>query len=124
MSPHKALFGHDKICHGSSYELLKKLDCLNEPDFKVYSDPDKIKKIQNSIMDKIRMAHERNEKRYNLRVRKPLWKIGQVVFRRLFPQSSMIKNFNANVTSPLPCEYKTLLRVTNINKYFSIKMLL
>lgn len=95
MSPHKALFGHEKICHGSSYELLKNLDCLNEPDLKIYSDPDKIKKFQNTIMEKIRIAHERNEKRYNIRTRKPLWKVGQVVFRRLFPQSSMIKNFNA-----------------------------
>lgn len=95
MSPHKALFGHEKICHGSAYPLLKSLDSLNEPDLRVHADPEKIRKIQDSLMSNIRAAHEKNEKRYNLRVRKPQWKEGQIVFRRLFPQSSSPKNFNA-----------------------------
>jgi hypothetical protein len=95
MSPHKALFGHEKICHGSAYSLLKTLDCMNETDMKVISDPDRIRRIQDSLMDKIRTAHERNEKRYNLRVRKSKWLVGQEVYRRLFPQSSFPRNFNA-----------------------------
>lgn len=95
ISPHKALFGHEKVCHGSAYDLLRKLDCLNEPDVRVLSDPDRIKRIQSELMNSIRAAHERNENKYNLRVRKPKWRIGQEVYRRLFPQSVFSKNFNA-----------------------------
>uniref|UniRef100_T1GSL8 Uncharacterized protein n=1 Tax=Megaselia scalaris TaxID=36166 RepID=T1GSL8_MEGSC len=31
-------------------------------------------------MDKIRQAHEQNEKRYNLRIRKQNWKVGQEIY--------------------------------------------
>lgn len=110
MSPHKALFGHEKICHGSAYDLLKSLDCLNNPDTRVYADPDKITAIQESLMQKIRKSHENNEKRYNLRVRKQNWKVGQEVFRRLFPQSSMLKNFNAKFSPKFAkCRIKEIL---------------
>lgn len=93
MSPHQALFGHEMVCHGSVYTLLKKLDCLQETDVRVDVDIDRIRRIQNGLMDKIRAAHEKNDRKYNLRVRKAKWVIGQEVFRRLFHQSDFGKQF-------------------------------
>uniref|UniRef100_T1GIE9 Uncharacterized protein n=1 Tax=Megaselia scalaris TaxID=36166 RepID=T1GIE9_MEGSC len=82
------------VCHGSTYKLLRQLDCLKEPDIQVISKPDKMRKIHDEIMTKIQEAHERNEKRYNLRSRERKFHLGQTVFRRLFHQSELSKHFN------------------------------
>lgn len=37
MSPHKALFGHEKVCHASAYPLLKNLYCLSDSDISISS---------------------------------------------------------------------------------------
>lgn len=95
MSPHRALFGHEMVCHGSAYQLLKKLDCLQESDMRIVNNPDRISDIQNELMMKIRTAHEKNERKYNLRARKAKWTVGQEVYRRLFHQSDFGKQFNA-----------------------------
>lgn len=97
MSPHFALFGHDMICHGSVYGLLRKLNCLEENEFRVEAKHDKMRRIYNNIIEKIYECHERNERRYNLRSRKAKFVVGQTVFRRLFHQSDLSKHFNAKL---------------------------
>lgn len=109
VSPHYALFGSNKICHGSSYALLKKLDCLSDPDIRV-DDVSKVQKIHEDIADKIRQAHEKFEKSYNLRTRKIKFVKGQEVFRRLFHQSDLSKSFNAKFAPKFSkCKVKEIL---------------
>lgn len=95
MSPHFALFGHEMVCHGSTYDLLRKLDCLKEGDFKVEQNCDKMRRLHDNIMERILEVHERNERRYNLRSRKTKFEVDQTAYRRLFHQSDMAKHFNA-----------------------------
>lgn len=110
MSPHKALFGQDMVCHGSDYQLLKKLDCLNEVDVNVLADTDKIRKLQTDLLNKIKLAHSKNERTYNLRVRKSNWIVGQEVYRRLFHQSDFGKQFNAKFAPKFEkCRVKEIL---------------
>lgn len=94
VSPHFAMFGTNKICHASAYDLLRKLDCLAEPEMQTdYAG--KIQKVQETLLQNIKRAHERNEKNYNLRSRKLQLKPNQEVFRRLFHQSDFAKCYNA-----------------------------
>lgn len=110
MSPHLALFGHDMICHGSTYELLRKLDCLKEGDFMVEHQNDKMRRIHDNIMERILEVHDRNEKRYNLRSRKREFEVGQTVYRRLFHQSDLAKHFNAKFAPKFSkCRIKEIL---------------
>lgn len=94
MSPYFALFGNNMVCHGSSYKLLHKLGCLQE-DIEIPTQKDKMRRIHDELMEKISEAHEKNERRYNLRTRKRKFSVGQIVFRRLFHQSDLAKHFNA-----------------------------
>lgn len=110
MSPHKALFGQEMVCHGSAYKLLRKLDCLGETDINITRDTDKIRKLQDDLQNKIRQSHEKNEKKYNLRVRKAKWVVGQEVYRRLFHQSDFGKQFNAKFAPKFEkCRVKEVL---------------
>lgn len=110
MSPHFALFGDEMVCHGSTYKLLKQLDCLKEPDILVIPKADKMRKIHDEIMEKIQDAHERNERRYNLRSRGRKFEVGQTVFRRLFHQSNLSKHYNAKFDQKFKkCRIKSIL---------------
>lgn len=110
MSPHFALFGHDMICHGSIYNLLRKMDCLKENDFRIEAKHDKMRRIYDSITHKIYECHERNEKRYNLRSRKTKFTVGQIVFRRLFHQSDLSKHFNSKLAPKFgKCRIKEII---------------
>lgn len=95
VSPHFALFGHDMICHGSSYNLLRKLDCLKEGNMMIMDKADRMRITYDDIMDRIQEVHERNERRYNLRSRQRKISVGQIVYRRLFHLSNKDKHFNA-----------------------------
>lgn len=96
-SPYHALFGFDMITHASSYELLKKINLLNEPTVKLAKD-DNLQLIRQDLRKHIKESFEKNQKQYNLRVREQTFTIGQEVYRRNFAQSNMEKHFNAKLS--------------------------
>ena len=98
-SPHYALFGQEMICHGSAYQLLRKLDAVGECDLLVQFHPDKIAKLHENLMDNIQKSHDRFEKNYNLRARERNLIPGQIVYRRLFHLSDASKKFNAKLAA-------------------------
>lgn len=98
-SPFHALFGFDMVTHATSYELLRKLQLLNEPTAKISRD-DNLQLIRQDIQKCIKQAQEKNQHQYNLRTRPQNFIVGQEVFRRNFAQSSFEKRFNAKL-SPL-----------------------
>lgn len=98
-SPYHILFGFDMITHGSSYQLLRKVQLLDEPSYSISRD-DHLKLLRNNIRKHIDDAYKKNQRQYNLRARPISFEVGQEVFRRNFAQSSAEKNFNAKL-SPL-----------------------
>lgn len=93
MSPHFALFGNEMICHGSNYELLRKLSCLDEPELRTQTKDTKLQQIHKEIMDKIHLTNEKNANTYNLRSRNRDLSENQLVFRRLFHLSDASNKF-------------------------------
>lgn len=98
-SPYHALFGFNMVTHGTSYQLLRQLDLLNEPSA-ILSRDDDLALIRNNLRRHISEAYKRNQTQYNLRARPISFEIGQEVYRRNFAQSSAEKAFNAKL-SPL-----------------------
>lgn len=90
-----ALFGVNMIQHGQSYEVLRKLNALQEEDFEVLSSPEKMKILRENIQKNLELAHNKNERRYNLRSKEISYTLGQEIYRRLFPLSSVPNNISA-----------------------------
>ncbi|KAL1386065.1 hypothetical protein pipiens_000399, partial [Culex pipiens pipiens] len=93
VSPHFANFGRDLILHT---DLYKQQD-LNAPD-----DPKlaqdlrlaKLKRIHEFVIQKIKNNHEKSKQRYNLRTRAVSFKVGELVWRKLFSLSSKADHVN------------------------------
>ncbi|XP_065085733.1 uncharacterized protein LOC135707779 [Ochlerotatus camptorhynchus] len=87
VSPHFANFGRDFLLHTDLYAQ----EDLNTPeDSKVAQDMrlSTLKRIQNFVLQRIKKNHEKSKQRYNLRTRQVDFKIGDIVWRRTFTQSS------------------------------------
>lgn len=95
ISPYHALFGFDMITHGSSYELLRKLQLLEEPTAKISRD-DHLQLIRHNLKRYIKEAFDKNRSQYNLRSRPQTFNVNQEVFRRNFAQSNMEKTLMLN----------------------------
>lgn len=96
MSPYHALFGYDMITHGSSYNLLRNLQLLDEPSYKLSRD-DSLQLIRKDLRKHIKKAYEQNQQRYDLRTRPQSFSVGQEVLRRNFVQSCAEKRFNSKL---------------------------
>lgn len=71
-----------------------------------------MRKIHDSLMEKILDEREKKEKRYNdnLRSRKRQFYLGQIVFPRMFHQSDVSKRFNTNFAQKfVKCKIATML---------------
>lgn len=93
VSPHFANFGRDLILHT---DLYKQQD-LNEPeDPKLAQDLrlSKLKRIHTFVIQKIKNNHEKSQQRYNLRTRAVSFKVGELVWRKLFTLSSKADHVN------------------------------
>lgn len=99
ISPYHALYGFNMITHGSSFQLLKSLNSLEDADITMNRD-DKLALLRQQISTNMRKAYETNAKLYNLRSRNISYNIGQEVYRRNFVQSSKEQTVNAKL-SPL-----------------------
>lgn len=93
-SPYYAAFGQNMIQHGSSYNILEKLGCLNE-DVEISNSSDKLNRIREKIRDNLLIAHDRASKSYNMRSRPSNFQKGQVVFRKNHILSNQAKGINA-----------------------------
>lgn len=96
-SPHFVVFGRQQVQHGSTYELLKKLNRLSRPDTVVLPPPDFHNILQQQIQDRLQRAHNKHESTYNTRSKFVSYVPGQELFRRNFTQSDFAKNFNAKL---------------------------
>lgn len=83
-SPYYAAFGQNMILHGSSYELLRKLQALSGTDVQILPNDVKINRLHERIQENLQKAHDQNEKQYNLRATTKSYDQGQEVYRRNF----------------------------------------
>lgn len=97
-SPYYILFGQNMLLNGKSYNLLRQLALLEEPDIEIRKD-ENLELIRQSAQKNIRKAYEKNVKTYNLRSRPVNFNIGQVVYRRNFAQSKAIDHFNSKLAN-------------------------
>lgn len=114
-TPYEALFGHPMVQHGQDYELLRKLQALNQADLEVLSKSDHLQIIQKSLMKKINAAHESSTRSYNLRTRSIAFVVDQEVYCRTFPQSNLSKNFVAKFSPKF--RKARILQVLGKNRY-------
>ncbi|XP_017466267.1 PREDICTED: uncharacterized protein LOC108359099 [Rhagoletis zephyria] len=83
--------------HGASYEICQKLSTIKDTDCQLGSQADRMQLIRNNIMKEWKLAHERSMKTYNTRSKEVTFKIGQVVYRKNFKQSSQPEAYNAKL---------------------------
>jgi len=91
-SPYFALFGQQMASHGADYKLFRQLHTIEG---EVISRNDKLALIRKQLTEKIDQAFNKSAKRYNLRSSEVNIKIGDIVYRRNFPQSKASKKFCA-----------------------------
>lgn len=72
------------MMHGSSYELLKKLQALGGIDVQILPNDVKMNRLHQRIQENLQKAHDQNEKKYNLRATVKNFNEGQEVYRRNF----------------------------------------
>ncbi|XP_046808357.1 uncharacterized protein LOC124420191 [Lucilia cuprina] len=121
-SSYHALFGFDMITHASSYELLRKLQLIDEPTAQISRDDnlrdDNLQLIRKNLKKYIKEAYDKNTKQYNLKTRPQTFSINQEVFRRNFSESNMKKNFNAKLS---PLFVKARIREKLGNHYYVLE---
>lgn len=71
------------------------MNALQEEDFEVLSSPERMKLLRERIQNNLEAPHNKNEKRYNLRSKEVSYSVGQEIYRRLFPLSSVPNNISA-----------------------------
>lgn len=117
LTPYHAIYGFDMITHGTSYKLLKSLNCLEESAIFIDND-DKLSLLRKQITENLRKAYETNVRTYNLRTRPITFHENQIVFRRNFVQSDASKNFNAKLC---PSFIKTRVKEKLGNCYYLLE---
>lgn len=107
MSPFQALFGLNMVQHGSHYDLLRKLDSINENcEIGNAEVTNRMKTIHENLKENLRKSYLRYEKNYNLRTKPVTFSPGQVVFRRNF----ILSDKNKKISSKL-CHKFTKCRI-------------
>lgn len=94
-SPYRLMFGEEWVESGKLKGVLFRGSEL--PDFadrsKAAGDSQKREKIRKVVVDRLRVAYEKNKGQYNLRRRPVSFVPGQQVYRRNFVQSDKAKDF-------------------------------
>ena len=108
-SPHLVVFGTPYIGHGSTYDILRKLDCLNDP-LEVIPAEDKLQIIKKNTLENISKAQITNKNTYDLKSRNISYREGQEVYRKNFILSTFSKNINAKLCNKwIRCRIKKKL---------------
>lgn len=114
-SPFQALFGHQMVQHGSDYELLRKLDVVNNSDIELVSKNDQLQILHNYLKEKIVASHDNSAKVYNTRTRNMTFSEDQEIFCRTFPQSCFKNNYVAKFVPRF--QKARVLKVLGTNRY-------
>lgn len=89
LAPYFCVFGNEMILHGSTYNILRKLDCFDSSDINVvlpFQDRKDI--VRSKILAKLHDAHELSKKVYNTRSRNISYVPNQEIYYRNFEQSN------------------------------------
>ncbi|XP_059223172.1 uncharacterized protein LOC131996977 [Stomoxys calcitrans] len=95
-SPYFMVFGQNMVTNGSIYQLLRKLNALEDRAIQ-FNRSDTFDVVRSKAANVMRVQHDRNERQYNLRSREVSYNVGQEVYRRNFSQSSFEKGYNAKL---------------------------
>lgn len=93
MNPHFANYGRDLILHTDLY-AQQTLNASDDPKIAQDMRLSALLRIHEFVLQKIHNNHEKSKARYNLRKRSVDFKVGTVVWRRNFTQSSKINRIN------------------------------
>lgn len=98
VTPYFALFGTNMITHATTYKLARKLDMLEDPECRLENRHEFVELMRENIRQNLHQCYEKNAERYNQRVRKTKFVVGQEVFRRNFQQSDFSKQISAKMS--------------------------
>jgi len=93
-TPYYMAFGQYMVTSGSTYSLLRRLNMLDDRSL-MFNRQASFEIIRGEATKQMQKAHDRNEKRYNLRSRDVSYAEGQEVFRSNFKQSCFQTGYNA-----------------------------
>ena len=82
------------IQHGSSYNILEKINCNSGEAVVILNCADKLDRIREKIRDNLHIAHDKASKTYNMRTRPSKFQRGHVVFRKNHILSSLTKRID------------------------------
>lgn len=115
VTPFMALFGYNRFTSGSDYKLARRLKSLDDSEFILLEDRDRIRIIREKIKENMHKAYERSSLRYNRGARLVRFIPGQEVFKRNFVLSNFERNINAKFCKKFSkCR---ILRVLGNNMY-------
>lgn len=95
-SPYFATFGMNMITHGESYNMLRTLKLLDEPNIQLNRE-DKLQLLRKDLQRHMAKAYVINRDQYNLRSRPISYSKGQIVYRKNFAQSNAVERFNVKL---------------------------
>lgn len=99
MSPYFALFNQSMIQHGSVYQILKKINCLEcSSALNILGPLEKSHLIREKIKNKLKDAHEKHEKSYNTRAKPVKFSEGQEIFYKNYEQSNFANKRNSKLS--------------------------
>ncbi|XP_058840955.1 uncharacterized protein LOC131696433 [Topomyia yanbarensis] len=93
VSPHFANFGRDLLLHTDLYAQAE-MNTPEDPKIAREMRLSTLKRIHEFVLQRIKKNHEKSKQRYNLRTRQVDFKIGDLVWRRTFTQSSKADQVN------------------------------
>lgn len=83
------------IQHGTTYELQKQIDMVDQNHLQVVDKPDQLTIAQSTVLENLHKAYNKNAHGYNLRSKSRTFQIGQNVFVRNFTLSKAIDKYAA-----------------------------
>jgi len=121
LEPYTALFGLHMMQHGAAYDISRRLKALGQEEFPIERRNEKQQLMHEWILNKLKAAHEKASRHYNLRSREIKYKEGQIVFRKNFKQSNLAEGYNAKLGPVnlkcivLRCVGKSLYELANMS---------
>lgn len=112
-SPYYVVFGQNMIGHADDYKLLRNLNMMTDGPLDLKRE-EKFQWLRDDILNRMRTAYDHNARSYNLRSRNRRFELDQIVTRRNFCQSNLLKHFNAKL-APVGIKSRVLERIGNCN---------
>lgn len=116
-SPYFVAFGQHMVTNGSSYQLLRNLEMLEDRSVR-FNREDSLEVVRAKSAAVMRKQFERNERAYNLLSKEVSYEVGQEVFRRNVRQSNFEQGVCAKLAPPL---VKARVRQRCGNAYYELE---